>query len=185
MAADAARDRGAVARRLQRLAQRAGDERAHAARIAEAHLGLARVHVDVDLARGERHEQRQQRIARLGQQIAVGRAHGADQQLVLHRAAVDEQVLLARVRPVQRRQAREARHAHALALDVDGERIVQELAAHDAPEPGEVAVRPQRLRHELEAGALAGRQREADVGVRHGEALDDLRDAHVLGPLGS
>ena len=67
-----ARSGGAVARRLQRLAQGAGDEGTHAAGVAEAHLGLARVHVDVDLARGECHVERKQRVARLGQQIAVG-----------------------------------------------------------------------------------------------------------------
>ncbi len=180
----AAARRGAVAGRLERLAQRAGNEAADATGIAEAHLGLARVHVDVDLARGKRHVEREQRVARLGQQIAVGRAHGADQQLVLHRAAVDEQVLLAGIGPVQGGQAGKPRHAHALALDVDGQRIVEEIAAHDAPEPGEMAVGPQRLRHELEAGALARRQREADAGVGHGEALHHLRDRHVLGPLG-
>jgi len=36
-------------------------------------------------------------------EIAVGRAHGADEQLVFHRAAVDKQGLLRRVRAVQRR----------------------------------------------------------------------------------
>ena len=97
----AAARRGAVAGRLERLAQRAGNEAAHATGIAEAHLGLARVHVDVDLARGKRHVEREQRVARLGQQIAVGGAHGADQQPVLHGAAVDEQVLLAGIGPVQ------------------------------------------------------------------------------------
>ena len=134
------------------------------------------MHVDVDLARGSVHEQRQQRIAALRQQVAVGRAHGADQQPVLHRAAVDEQVLLAGIGPVQGRQAGKARHAHALALDVDGERIVEELAAHDAAEPGEVPVGPERLRRQLQAGALAGGQGEADRRVRHGEALDHFGD---------
>ena len=39
----------AVAR--ERLLQRAHDQRAHQAGVAEAHLGLGRMHVDVDLAR--------------------------------------------------------------------------------------------------------------------------------------
>ena len=168
----AARGGGAMAGGVQRRPERAGDQRAHAPRVAEAHLGFARMHVDVDLARGKVHEQRQQGIAALRQQVAVGRAHGADQQAVLDRAAVDEQVLLAGIGPVQGGKAGKARDAHAFALDVDGKRIVEEVAAHDAAEAGEVAVGPERLRGELEADALAGGQGEAHLRVRHGEALD-------------
>ena len=134
---------------LQRRSERTRHQAAHGAGIAKAHLRLARMHVHVHLARGERHEQREQRIARLGHQVAVGRAHGADQQPVLHRPAVDEQELLAGIGPVQGRQAGKARHLHALARDVDGQRIVEELAPHDAPEPRQVAVRAEGLRRQL------------------------------------
>ena len=85
---------------------------------------------------------------------------------------------------MQRGQAGKARDVHALALDVDGQRIVEELAAHDTPEAGKMPVGAERLRLQLEAGALAGGQREADSRVGHGEALDDFRDRHVLGPPG-
>ena len=100
---------GPMTRLVQRLAQGPGQQAAHATGIAEAHLGLGRVHVDVDLARRHRHEQRQQRVARLGDQVAVGRAHGADQQPVLHRPAVDEQVLLTGDRADAASAARQSR----------------------------------------------------------------------------
>ena len=64
--------------RAQRLLQRAHDERAHQAGVAEAHLGLGRMHVDVDLARIERHEQRDDRMAVARQIVGIGAAHRAD-----------------------------------------------------------------------------------------------------------
>ncbi len=174
---------GPMTSTIQRLAKGPNQHPPHAARIAEAHLGLGRMHVDVDLARRHRHEQREQRVARLGDQIAVGRAHGADQQLVLHRPAVDEEVLLAGVGPMQRRQPGKAGDAHALALDFDRQRVVQELAPHDAAETREMSVGAQGLRRQSQARALPRRQREGDRRVRHGEALDDLGDRGVLGAL--
>ena len=81
----------------QRLLQRMHQQRAHQAGVAEAHLGLGRMHVDVDLARRQRHEQRDQRMAVARQVVGVGAAHHADQELVAHRPAVDEQILPERV----------------------------------------------------------------------------------------
>ena len=115
-------------------AKRIDQQRPHTARVAEAHLDLRRVHVDVDLLRRQRHEQRQQRMATTRDEIAVGGAHGADQQLVLHRPAVDEQELLRRVGPVQRRQAGKSQYRYVLALARDRHGVVHEFAAHDAAE---------------------------------------------------
>ena len=71
--------------------------RTHQPGVAEAHLGLGRMHVHVDLARRDRDEQRDDRIAVARQIVRVGAAHRAEQQLVAHRAAVDEEVLRERV----------------------------------------------------------------------------------------
>jgi hypothetical protein len=54
----AAGGRGTLALAGERLLQRADEHAAHEAAVAKAHLGLGRVHVDVDLARIERDEQR-------------------------------------------------------------------------------------------------------------------------------
>ena len=87
------------------MAQRADDQAAHQAGVAEADLGLGRVDVDVDLVRRPVEEQRDDRVAVVRQQIVVGAAHRADQQLVAHRPAVDDQILVARQTAVQGRQA--------------------------------------------------------------------------------
>jgi hypothetical protein len=84
-------------------AARTHDQSAHQTAVAEAHLGLGRVHVDVDFARLKRDEQRQQRMAVARQIIGVGAAHRADHNLVAHRAPVDEQILPERVGARQRR----------------------------------------------------------------------------------
>ena len=136
---------------MQRGGQRVDEQRAHAPAIAEAHLDLGRMHVDVDLLRRQRHEQRQQGMATARDEIAVGGAHGADQQLVLHRAAVDEQELLRDVGPVQGRQPGKARDRHAVAFAGYRHRVVHERAAHDAPEALQQAVGANRLTREAQA----------------------------------
>ena len=62
--------------------------------IAEADLGLGGVDVDVDLLERNLEEQRGDRVAVAGDEVAIGGAQGADQQPVLHRPRVDEQELL-------------------------------------------------------------------------------------------
>ena len=120
---------------LQHDAQAADQQAAHEARIAKPHLGLGRMHVDVDLARIEIDEDREQRMTAARHQVAVGRAHRAEQQPVAHGPAVDEQKLQAAVGPVQGRQAGEAGDARAVARAVELQRIVQKFPPHDAAEP--------------------------------------------------
>ena len=72
------------------------------------------------------------------QVIGVSRAHRAEQQLVAHRAAVDEQILPERIGARQRRQAGEAGDAHALALGFDGKRIGAEILAQHVAEPRQI-----------------------------------------------
>ena len=76
------------------MAERADNQPAHERRIAEAHFGLRRMHVHIDIRRRQIEKQRHDRMAVARQQILIGAAHRADDQLVLHRAAIDEQVLM-------------------------------------------------------------------------------------------
>ena len=100
--------RGAVAGGGERVAQRADDQPAHQAGVAEAHLGLGRMDVDVDLLGRPVEKQRHDRMAVARQDVLIGAAHRADQQLVAHRPAVDEEILVARQAAVEGRQAGEA-----------------------------------------------------------------------------
>ena len=169
--------------RLERVAHGADEKGAHAGPVAEAHLGFRGVDVDVDV--GGRHvdEEREQRIAALRHEVAVGRAHGAGDELVLDRAPVDEEVELSGIWAVERRQAGKAGHRHAVALGPDGESVGHELAAHDAAQPLEQPLGRGVGRRQHEARALPGRERKADFGVRHGQALHDLGGRLVLGAL--
>ena len=79
--------------------------------VAEADFGLGRVDVDVDFLGRELEEQRQHRVAVAREHVGVGAAHRADEQPVLHRAAVDEQVLVVGDAAVEGRQAGDRRSA--------------------------------------------------------------------------
>src|SRR3546814_8257043 len=81
------------------------DEAAHQARIAEAHLGLGRMHVHVDLLGRQLDEERHQGMAVAREEVLIGAADGAVEQLVAHRTAVHEEILVLRVAAVERRQA--------------------------------------------------------------------------------
>ena len=136
--------RGAPAFAREAFLQRVHDQRAHQAGIAEPHLGLGRMHIGVDLARIERHEQRHHRMAVARQIVGIGRAHRAENQLVAHRAAIDEQILPERVGPRQRRRGGKAfdHDAVALGAHLDG-------AERENPRP------------EYRRAASAGRRRRA------------------------
>ena len=148
------RGRGVMAGGGERPLERADDEAAHQRGIAEADLGLGRVDVDVDHVGREIDEERRHGMAAAVQQVGVGRAHGAVQQAVAHRPAVDEEILVLRAGAVEGGQRRVAGEAHALALGVDGERVLGEVAAHDQREareaPGRrIFVGPSRSRARL------------------------------------
>ena len=81
--------RGAPAR----ARPRGEHELVHSPRVAEAHLDLGRMHVDVD-ARADRSRGTARRPAGVAvQHVVVGCAHRVREQLVAHEAAVDEEVL--------------------------------------------------------------------------------------------
>ena len=155
------------------------DQRAHQAGIAEAHLGLGRMHVDVDLARIERDEQREQRMAVARQIIGIGAAHRAEQKLVAHRPAVDEEILAERIGAGQRRQRGKAFDRNALALGGDLDGIGAEIGAEHVAEPREPPGGAGQRRGKAHRRALLAGEREGDVRPAHGEPAHHL--AHRLG----
>ena len=95
----------AVAGGSECLLQRRDEHAAHEAGLAETHLGLGRMDVDIDHIRGQVYEQRHDRIAVMGQEILIRASHRAQQYLVAHRPPVDEKILLRRCATVEGRQA--------------------------------------------------------------------------------
>ena len=144
--------------------------------IAEAHLGLGGMHVDVDLARIERDEQRHDRMPVARQVVGIGAAHHADQELVAHRPAVDEQILPERIGAGVGRQRREAldRHAVALAAHLDG--VGAEFGAENVGQARKLSGRAGQRGGPGHGRALLAGEREGDVRPAHGEAAHDLAD---------
>jgi len=85
---------GADAGIAKRLADGANDQAAHQTGIAEAHIGLGRVDIDVDDGRIERQEQHSYRMPVTRQHVGEGATDGTGDQLVAHRPAVDIGILL-------------------------------------------------------------------------------------------
>ena len=141
------------------------------------------MHVDVDLARIERDEQRHDRMAVARQIVRIGAAHHADQELVAHRPAVDEQILPERIGARERRQRREALDRDAVALAAHLDRVGAELGAEDVGEPRQPSGRAGQRRRPGHRRALLAREREGDVGPAHGEAAHHLADRLALGAV--
>ena len=72
------------------MLDRADDDAAHEAGVAEPHFGLGGMHVDVDLARIAVEEEDRDAVPLARQIIEIGAAQRAGDQFVAHRAAVDE-----------------------------------------------------------------------------------------------
>ena len=155
--------REAAAGRAEALPDRADQQTAHEAGVAKAHLRLGRVDVHVHLLGRDLQEQRGHRVAIARQQVAIGGAQRALEQPVLNRATIDEQVLRPRRALAGIGQADQTREAHAIALDLERERIVSERAAHDlaqalAPLRGRIA----RRRVEREGAPAVDLEHERD-----------------------
>ena len=177
----AAGGRRALAVARQRLLQRADEQAAHQAGIAEAHLGLGRVHVDVDLARIERDEQRHDRMAVARQVVGIGGAHHADQELVAHRPAVDEEILAERIGARERRQRgeafdREPRRVRRRTSTALARNSAPRMSASRASRPGGAGQR-RRPGHRR---ALLAREREGNVRPAHRQAAHHLADRLAL-----
>ena len=176
---------GAMTRRAERVSERTDDQRAHAIGIPKPQLGLGGMDVHVDLLRRQRQEQRQHGIASVRHEIAIGRAHGAGQQLVAHRTAIDRQIKLEAVRPVQGRQAGKALDGHVAARGAERQRILDEVGSENAAEPDEAMIeQPGRTGFEPEGSALLAGETEGDLRPRQRQPLHHVGNGGGLDPLG-
>ena len=159
---------------LQTLFQGADQKPAHEAGIAKPHFGLGRMHIDIDLARIAPNKQDECRMAALRQIIHVGRAHGAGQKLVADRPPVDEEILRLRIRLVPGRKPGIAFERDPFPCRVDAERIGAKLLANDIGQPREQGVVALGPREIIEARGLRAGKSEANLLVRHREALHGI-----------
>ncbi len=79
--------------------------------------------IDVDQLGIDFDKQRYQWMAVAGEEILIGAAHRAVQQLVAHRPAVDEEILVTRCVAIERWQTSKSEQAYAIAFGIDRQRI--------------------------------------------------------------
>ena len=122
-------------------------------------------------------EQRQHRVAVARQHVGIGAAHRADQQPVLHRPAVDEQILVVGDAAVEGRQAGDAAQPHALrarnrppTLLSASSRSVSAATRAGRSSPARSVERPPAVMLE----------READLRPRHRQPLHDIEAGGIF-----
>ena len=115
----------------QGMAQRADNQPAHQPRIAKAHLGFGRVHVDIHQLRIAIHKQGRNRVAIAAEKIEIGRTQGAQQHFIAHRPAIDEQELRHRRPPRIGGQRRIAAQMHAIAGGIDWQGVFGKIMAQN------------------------------------------------------
>ena len=175
---------GAVAGGVQGVAQGADDQAAHQGRVAEPDLGLGGVDVDVHVQRVDVQEQDGGRVPVPRQKVGIGAAQGPLQQPVLHRAAVDEQILMRRIAARIGGQAGVARQAHPVPRLIDQQGVGLEVATQQGRQPFQPALVAGVFGGQAKRDLAVQRQGEGDGLVRHGLAFDLLRNGHGLGPFG-
>src|SRR5690242_19986467 len=108
---------------VKRPAQSTDDQPADRCRVAEPHLRLCRMDVHVDLLERNVEEKSRDRVPVAGNEIAIGGAQGADEQLVLHRPIIYEKKLLVGHSAVERRQAYHAGQTEPVPRAVDADAV--------------------------------------------------------------
>ena len=168
----------------QGVAQRRHHQPAGGVGFAEPDLGLGGVDVDVHALRVAGQEQHRRRVPPCGKHVEIARPQRPDQQLVADRAAIDIQVLRHRRAARIGRQSGQPGQLQPVAGRVQRDRVVDELAPHDAADAGGVQVVP-RLGIGAEqdpARVLVGKG-EGDARLGHRQAADDLGDGLGLGAV--
>ena len=119
----------------QRMAQGGNDQPTRQRRFAEPHFALRRMHVDIDPFRRAGQKQHRRRVAVAAEKIPIGGFQRPDQQPVLHRAAIDKQILRHRRSARIARQRRIAGQPDAVALRIDRQGVFGEIGTDDAGKP--------------------------------------------------
>ena len=108
--------------------------------------------------------------------IGIGGAHHADQELVAHRPAVDEQILPERVGAGERRQRRIALDRKPVASAAHLHRVGAELGAENVGEARELPGRAGECRRPAHRSALLAREGERHIRSAHGQATYHVAD---------
>ena len=147
---------------FQRGAQPPDDQPAHRRRIAKPDFGLGRMNVDIDLVTRHRDEQCRHRMSIARKQVAICPAQRTDQQSILHRPSVDEQILLVRHAAIEGRQRHDPGQMQPVAQAIDPQPVPVEIMAQQRRDPRRAIARLQR-----QNPPPVMIEREGDIGPRH------------------
>ena len=113
----------------KRLLQRADNQPAHQTGIGEAHLRLGWMNIDIDVAWLAVDEQRQRRMSVVREEVHIGGANGAAEQLVLHWPPIDINILPLGVAAMIGGQTSESAQARGAAFGCKLEGVGAKLLA--------------------------------------------------------
>ena len=123
-------------------------------------------------ARSDKQHRHRMPVAR--EEVLIRRADHAHQQPVFHGPPVDEQILVLRAPPIERRQAGEPRHTHAFAFRIDLDRVLAELLAQHSAQSLQPRLIPQ-LGRKLDDRPLFRFQMEGYVRSRERQTPHSVR----------
>ncbi len=116
--------------------------------------------------------------------VGIGRAHRAENELVAHGAAVDEQILAERVGAGQRGRGGKTLDHDAVALGAYFDGATAKIRSQDIAEPGQPAAGAGQRGGPGDRRAFLAGERKGDVGPRHREATHHLADRFGFGAVG-
>ena len=168
----------------QTFLQRMHDQRAHQSGVSESHFRLRGMDIGVDLLRVCCDEQRHHRMTVARQVIGIGRAHRAQNQLVTHRTAVDEQILAERIRAGQRRRGSEPLDDYALAFGAHRDGRGTESPPRMSPSRAQSSRRSRQRRRPGRWRTPFACEGKTDIRPRHCQPPHHLADRLGFRPIG-
>ena len=161
---------------VERAAEAADDHAADQLRIAKPHLGLRRVDVHIDLAARHVEEQRDDRMTVAREQVGIGTAQRPDEQPVLNRAPVDEQILMVRDAAIVGRQADHAADVHAAAIQIDADAVCRQIALRQRRNAAQLILPALHVEH----APSVMLDHKPNVGARHRQPLYDVKAGGIF-----
>ena len=124
------------------------------------------MNIDVDELRRAGNEEHDRRKACAHQEIGIGALDRAGDELVAHRAAIDEEILMAGLGAMIGRKARPALKPDTFAHGIDPHRVRHEVRPHDAGDA---------------RSGIGGRRKIEQAAIVAREGKGDVADARVQG----
>ena len=153
--------------------------------VAESHLGLGGMDVQIHREGGYLQEKRHHGIPVGCKNTLIGALHRAQQKAVPDGTAIDEQELSLGIGPVECRQAGESGDEDPVTLRIDRNRILPEIASQDSAQAGEPGVPVIAcLGAAGETSPCVELERHRDALAGHGETLHHIGHGRIFCAFG-